>query len=29
MGRPDFAAFLAKEDERWSATVKSAGVTVD
>jgi len=29
MGPQEFAAFLASEDDRWSAVVKSAGITVE
>jgi tripartite-type tricarboxylate transporter receptor subunit TctC len=29
LGPQDFAAYLASENERWSAAVKSAGITVD
>ena len=29
LGPPDFAAFLDKEDARWSKIVKQAGVTVE
>jgi tripartite-type tricarboxylate transporter receptor subunit TctC len=29
MGPEEFGAFLARENDRWSAAVKSAGITVD
>jgi hypothetical protein len=29
MGPQEFAAFLAKENTRWSEAVKSSGVTVE
>jgi tripartite-type tricarboxylate transporter receptor subunit TctC len=29
LGPQDFAAYLASENERWSAAVKQAGITVD
>jgi tripartite-type tricarboxylate transporter receptor subunit TctC len=29
MGPQEFAAFLAKENARWSEAVKAAGVTVE